>query len=111
MRVTMWHGLPPSTVGIRRRRMIRTGTGARATALNKVIIDAAMERTWAAKTLFGGLGTGPGATMIVDGIVEPTELGHLPCKKGPAKAASANRAGRSALTRNGGAMSGMSWGD
>ena len=32
--------------------------------------------------LFLGLGTGLGSTMIVDGIVEPMELGHLPYKKG-----------------------------
>src|ERR1051325_7872582 len=28
-----------------------------------------------------GLGTGLGSTMVVDGIVEPMELGHLPYKK------------------------------
>jgi polyphosphate glucokinase len=32
------------------------------------------------KMLFLGLGTGLGSTMIVDGIVEPMELGHLPYK-------------------------------
>lgn len=32
--------------------------------------------------LFLGLGTGLGTAMIVDGIVEPMELGHLPYKKG-----------------------------
>ncbi len=32
--------------------------------------------------LFLGLGTGLGSTMIVDGIVEPMELGHLPYKEG-----------------------------
>jgi polyphosphate glucokinase len=32
------------------------------------------------KMLFLGLGTGLGSTMIVDGIVEPAELGHLPYK-------------------------------
>jgi polyphosphate glucokinase len=31
--------------------------------------------------LFLGLGTGLGSTMIVDGIVEPMELGHLPYRK------------------------------
>ena len=31
--------------------------------------------------LFLGLGTGLGTTLIVDGIVEPMELGHLPYKK------------------------------
>jgi polyphosphate glucokinase len=31
--------------------------------------------------LFLGLGTGLGSTMIVDGTIEPMELGHLPYKK------------------------------
>jgi len=34
------------------------------------------------KLLFLGLGTGLGCAMILDGIVEPMELGHLPYKKG-----------------------------
>jgi polyphosphate glucokinase len=32
--------------------------------------------------LFLGLGTGLGAALVVDGIVEALELGHLPYKKG-----------------------------
>ena len=32
--------------------------------------------------LFLGLGTGLGSALIVDGIVEPLELGHLPYRKG-----------------------------
>ena len=32
--------------------------------------------------LFLGLGTGLGSAMIVDGVVEPMELAHLPYKKG-----------------------------
>ena len=32
--------------------------------------------------LFLGLGTGLGAAMIVDGILEPMELAHLPYKNG-----------------------------
>ena len=32
--------------------------------------------------LFLGLGTGLGSALIVDGIVEPMELGHLPYRKG-----------------------------
>jgi polyphosphate glucokinase len=31
--------------------------------------------------LFLGLGTGLGSAMIVNGIIEPMELGHLPYKK------------------------------
>ena len=33
------------------------------------------------KMLFLGLGTGLGSALIVDGILEPMELGHLPYKK------------------------------
>jgi polyphosphate glucokinase len=32
--------------------------------------------------LFLGLGTGLGSAMIVDGILEPMELGHLPYRNG-----------------------------
>ena len=35
-----------------------------------------------AMMLFLGLGTGLGSAMIVDGILEPMELAHLPYKKG-----------------------------
>jgi polyphosphate glucokinase len=51
----------------------------------KVINDAAMQALGSykgGKMLFLGLGTGLGSTLIVDGIVEPMELGHLPYKKG-----------------------------
>ena len=51
----------------------------------KVINDAAMQALGSykgGKILFLGLGTGLGSAMIVDGIVEPMELAHLPYKKG-----------------------------
>lgn len=51
----------------------------------KVINDAAMQALGSyqgGKLLFLGLGTGLGSTMIVQGIIEPMELGHLPYKKG-----------------------------
>jgi polyphosphate glucokinase len=51
----------------------------------KVVNDAVMQALGSyegGKMLFLGLGTGLGSTMIVDGIVEPMELGHLPYKKG-----------------------------
>ena len=35
------------------------------------------------RMLFLGLGTGLGVTLIIDGVVEPTELGHMPYKHGP----------------------------
>jgi polyphosphate glucokinase len=50
----------------------------------KIINDAAMQALGSyegGKMLFLGLGTGLGSAMIVDGIIEPMELGHLPYKK------------------------------
>jgi polyphosphate glucokinase len=50
----------------------------------KLINDAAMQALGSyegGKMLFLGLGTGLGSTMIVDGIIEPMELAHLPYKK------------------------------
>jgi polyphosphate glucokinase len=51
----------------------------------RVINDAAMQALGnyrGGKMLFLGLGTGLGSAMIVNGIVEPMELGHLPYKEG-----------------------------
>jgi polyphosphate glucokinase len=50
----------------------------------KVVNDAAMQAMGSyrgGKMLFLGLGTGLGSAMIVDGIIEPLELAHLPYKK------------------------------
>jgi polyphosphate glucokinase len=57
-------------------------TGFRRPA--KVLNDAAMQALGSfkkGKMLFLGLGTGLGSTLIVEGVVEPMELGHLPYKK------------------------------
>ena len=51
----------------------------------RVVNDAAMQALGSyrgGRMLFLGLGTGLGSAMIVNGIVEPMELGHLPYKKG-----------------------------
>jgi polyphosphate glucokinase len=50
----------------------------------KIINDAAMQALGSyegGKMLFLGLGTGLGSAMIVDGVVEPMELAHLPYRK------------------------------
>ena len=50
----------------------------------KLINDAAMQALGSyegGRMLFLGLGTGLGTTMIVDGTIEPMELGHLPFRK------------------------------
>jgi polyphosphate glucokinase len=51
----------------------------------RVVNDAAMQALGSyrgGRMLFLGLGTGLGSSMIVNGILEPMELGHLPYKKG-----------------------------
>ncbi len=51
----------------------------------KVVNDAAMQAIGSyrgGRMLFLGLGTGLGSAMVVDGILEPMELAHLPYKKG-----------------------------
>ena len=51
----------------------------------KLINDAAMQAIGSyagGRMLFLGLGTGLGSAMIVDGIVEPMEIAHLPYKHG-----------------------------
>jgi polyphosphate glucokinase len=51
----------------------------------KIVNDAALQALGSyegGKMLFLGLGTGLGSAMIVEGIVEPMELAHLPYKKG-----------------------------
>ena len=66
----------------------------------KVINDAAMQALGSyegGKMLFLGLGTGLGTTMIVDNVVVPMELAHLPYRKRTFE----DYVGRAALDRNG----------
>src|ERR1700691_1843894 len=51
----------------------------------RIVNDAAMQALGSyhgGRMLFLGLGTGLGSAMIVDGVLEPMELAHLPYKKG-----------------------------
>jgi predicted NBD/HSP70 family sugar kinase len=51
----------------------------------RLLNDASMQAVGSytgGRMLFLGLGTGMGATLILDGVVEPMEFGHLPYKKG-----------------------------
>ena len=51
----------------------------------KLMNDAAMQAVGGYKRgrmLFLGLGTGLGSALIVDGVIEPMELAHLPYKNG-----------------------------
>jgi polyphosphate glucokinase len=51
----------------------------------KIVNDAAMQALGSyqgGRMLFLGLGTGLGSAMIVDNVLEPLELAHLPYRKG-----------------------------
>jgi polyphosphate glucokinase len=51
----------------------------------KVVNDAAMQALGSyegGRMLFLGLGTGLGSALIVDGVLQPMELAHLPYRKG-----------------------------
>src|SRR5689334_24514617 len=51
----------------------------------RLVNDAAMQAVGSyqgGRMLFLGLGTGLGAALIVDGVLEPMELAHLPYKHG-----------------------------
>jgi polyphosphate glucokinase len=51
----------------------------------KIVNDAAMQALGSysgGRMLFLGLGTGLGSAMIIDGVVEAMEIGHLPYKRG-----------------------------
>jgi polyphosphate glucokinase len=70
------HNLAPGWVGFDYRKAFGCPV--------KVVNDAAMQALGSykrGKMLFLGLGTGLGSTLVVDGLVEPMELGHLPYKK------------------------------
>ena len=66
----------------------------------KVLNDAAMQALGSykgGKMLFLGLGTGLGTALVVDGVVKPMELGHLPYKNGTYE----EYVGRAGLERDG----------
>jgi polyphosphate glucokinase len=51
----------------------------------RIVNDAVLQALGAyrkGRMLFLGLGTGLGSALIIDGVIEPTELGHLPYKHG-----------------------------
>jgi polyphosphate glucokinase len=71
------HNLAPGWVGF--------DFGAAFGCPVKIVNDAAMQALGSykgGKMLFLGLGTGLGTTLVVEGIVEAMELGHLPYKNG-----------------------------
>ena len=67
----------------------------------RLINDAAMQALGSYKggrMLFLGLGTGLGSALVVDGVLEPMELAHLPYKDGQTYE---DRVGKAALKRLG----------
>ncbi len=71
------HNLGPGWMGFDFRKAFGRPT--------HVMNDAAMQAIGSyegGRMLFLGLGTGLGSAMIVDGVVAPMELAHLPYKKG-----------------------------
>jgi polyphosphate glucokinase len=71
------HNLAPGWVGFDFRKAFGRPT--------RVLNDAAMQAIGSydgGRMLFLGLGTGLGSAMIVDSVVAPMELAHLPFKKG-----------------------------
>jgi polyphosphate glucokinase len=71
------HNLGPGWVGFDFRRAFGKPV--------KVVNDAAMQALGSyqgGRMLFLGLGTGLGSALIVDGVLEPLELAHLPYKNG-----------------------------
>jgi len=69
--------LGPGWVGFNFRKAFRRPV--------KIVNDAAMQALGSyegGRMLFLGLGTGLGSAFVVDGILEPLELAHLPYKKG-----------------------------
>lgn len=86
------HNLGPGWVGFNFKRAFGCPL--------KLVNDAAMQALGSyrrGKMLFLGLGTGLGSALIVDGILEPMELGHLPYKKGTYE----NYVGTRSLERHG----------
>src|SRR6202043_2390028 len=68
----------------------------------RVINDAAMQALGSYKggcMLFLGLGTGLGSALIIDGVLEPMELAHLPYKKGRTYEECVGKAGLKRLGR------------
>jgi polyphosphate glucokinase len=69
----------------------------------KIVNDAAMQALGSyqgGRMLFLGLGTGLGSALIVDNVLEPMELAHLPYKKGRTYEDYVGQAGLDRLGKN-----------
>jgi polyphosphate glucokinase len=68
----------------------------------KILNDAAMQALGSyrkGRMLFLGLGTGLGSALVVDGVLEPMELAHLPYRKGRSYEDYVGRAGLDRMGR------------
>jgi polyphosphate glucokinase len=71
------HNLAPGWVGFDYEKAFRRPV--------RIVNDAAMQALGSyrgGRMLFLGLGTGLGSALIVDGVLEPMEIAHLPYRKG-----------------------------
>ena len=81
----VWHGRPvvePHNLG---RGWVGFDYEAALGCPVRMVNDAAMQAIGSyvgGRMLFLGLGTGLGSTLILDGVLEAMELGHLPYRKG-----------------------------
>jgi polyphosphate glucokinase len=81
----VWHGRPiiePHHLG---RGWVGFDYARAFGAPVRMLNDAAMQAIGSyegGRMLFLGLGTGLGSALILEGIIEPMELGHLPYRKG-----------------------------
>lgn len=78
----------PKFVDIAGRALFARATGCRVELINDAAAAAVAEMRWGAgrgfmgRTLILTLGTGVGSALACGGVVYPTELGHLPWKRG-----------------------------
>jgi len=98
------HNLGPGWVGFNFRKAFGRPV--------KLVNDAAMQAIGSyegRRMLFLGLGTGLGSALIVDGILEPMELAHLPYKNGRTYNTSGCAVWSGWAGRSGGEQWRMSW--
>ena len=78
----------------------------------KILNDAAMQALGSyegGRMLFLGLGTGLGSALIVDRVIAPMELAHLPYKKGRTFEDYVGQRGLNALGRRNGGPRSRTW--
>jgi polyphosphate glucokinase len=80
----VWHGRPITEPHHLGKGWVGFDYAAALGKPVRIINDAAMQAIGSyegGRMLFLGLGTGLGSALILDGVIEPMELGHLPYRK------------------------------